>query len=295
MRAGSGPCFRMQRLHLLAVSIAATAIMTVVFHERPRGEAERSGILRIPTTPRPVDSGPVPDHVTARRLAGGNRAEADRWLATLEPAARDEALSILAAEEGRSDPQRAEYDARRISDPLLRRESLSLALAYRFDQDPDAALAILRNETDPVLKAAIRARLLPSLAETDAPAAACLLAETEMDRTELARLVATTSQRWAVQDPVAAAEWISDIGDGALRQSSTAALVGEWGRCDVFTLEQWLYQHPTAAEFQSAYADWLDPWTPQQWEEWTNQLSNASRDKVSTPSAAQDDPSADSP
>lgn len=276
----------MKRLHFIGIAgaIIATTVIVALHRQHPTiGELPEVTRQTRTSTSRlsDPDPGSVPVNVTALRLAGGKKAEVDAWLATLDPPARDEALSIMAAELGRSDPQRAEYEARRISDPLIRREIVSLSLAYRFDQDPQAALAILRDETDPSLKSAISARLLPALADTDARAAASLLAEGGTGEDDITPLVAATVQHWAAQNAPAAATWLTGIEDDSLRQSATTALVGEWGRRDRPGLERWLDQRPEAADFQSAYLDWRDPWSPQQWEDWTNQVSAAKEGSIS--------------
>lgn len=196
---------------------------------------------------------------------------------------RDEILSILCAERGRTDPELALQYARSITADALRRESVSLAIVFLFERDPKAALALLQSEQDPDQHAAIETRLIPAMADGDAPATIDLLAAGTMEATHSPLLLAATVQRWAAQDAAAAAQWSTGIEDVELRAIASTAVASTWGAHDPPGLEAWLGAHPEAQALSAAYSEWRHPSTPEQREQLANQAASVPEGSISEP------------
>jgi len=204
-------------------------------------------------------------------------------LAGLSAAERDGILSILCAEHGHTDATLALQYARLITSASLRHEEVSLAVALLFECDPKAALSILQSEPDPDQRAAIETRLLPAMADSDAPAVIDLLASGTMEAPNSSLLLVTTVQRWTLQDATAVAQWSTGIEDDDLRATASASIATTWAEQDRAGLESWLAVHPDARELTKAYAEWRTPTTPEQREQLSNQAASVPDGSISEP------------
>lgn len=219
----------------------------------------------------------------ARRLGGLPIKDVMKQLADRSVTERDEILSILTAEHGRTDPELALQYARQITAEPLRHESVALAIAFLFERDPRAALALLQTEADPVQRAAIETRLIPAIADGHAPTAIDLLAAGTMEAPNSPLLLAATVQRWAGQDAAAAAQWSIGIEDPELRGLASASIASAWARQDEVGLKTWLEAHPEARDLSAAYLEWRSPTTPEQREQLANQAASVPDGSISEP------------
>ncbi|BCU78417.1 hypothetical protein [Luteolibacter sp. LG18] len=230
------------KIHPLAPALSALAIALVV-----AAMHDRTGIDHAqPPVGRQEPRQPIPSLAdTARRMTSLSTRETNAWLGTLSAAEQDKALSILVAESGQANPWRALDHALRIHSSTLRAECAGLAIAYLHARDPRAALDRLASEADPAVRDAMERRLLPALAETLAEDAVQWLATGTMDHADhFPAFVATTVQRWAQQDPAAAAVWVTSIEEPSLRANAASALMAIWNHRSPAESDTWLSAHP---------------------------------------------------
>ena len=76
-------------------------------------------------------------------------------------------------------------------------------------------------------------------------AAATLAADELPPGRPQADVVVGVVQRWAVRDPVAAADWVDTLPAGTLRRDATACFMEQWSRTAPDAAAQW---HATNAE-----------------------------------------------
>ncbi|MCE9612833.1 MAG: hypothetical protein K8T26_01065 [Lentisphaerae bacterium] len=153
---------------------------------------------------------------------------------------REQAVRQVAYEVSRTQPAEAlqlalALPADRARDELLRHAALQWAA-----QDPAAAAAWATALDDSTLREAVMASIAASWAEQDPLGAAEMVTQAmSPGRAQDDALIAIV-QRCTQQNPLRAAEWVSQFPETALKETAMDNLVAIWSHQDAASLDAWL-------------------------------------------------------
>jgi TPR repeat protein len=180
-----------------------------------------------PEDPPPAGRDLRPDFEKAKGIA--DSAERDQALSRvawdameLDPPLAREAFGLLPAES----PERIrliQHYAMRIAATDLT-EALKWADSFGSEKENTAA----------------RCRIALVLSETDPQKAAELLSESAMADRESDVAIVQVLQRWAGNDPPAAAAWVADFPEGEAREAGIKAVVSPWLENDAAAAFDWI-------------------------------------------------------
>jgi len=156
---------------------------------------------------------------------------------------RNRALTVVANEAVRTDPMATlqlavglPADSQR--DDLIRRAAMEWASGNASN-----AVAWTEQIPDETLRAKVLAGDAVAWAEQD-PQSAAILAVKELPAGRLQEdTVVSIVQRWAQQQPEAAAAWVAQFPAGPMREAAIENLVVQWAQKDPAAAQQWLAGH----------------------------------------------------
>ncbi len=153
---------------------------------------------------------------------------------------------------------------------------VGFALAQLAATDAAAAFDWLsRDQSDDTVRVAIEIRVLPALAESDAPRVGRLLAEGKITPRAMESVLATTIQRWTQQDARSAAAWVGNFEEESLVKTAMPPLIGLWTRQDREAPAAWIESLPSGPvrdEACAAYAAALALSAPAEAQIWAGRI-----------------------
>lgn len=172
--------------------------------------------------------------------AGRDPAAAERWAKEQNGSLRQQALSLLAVEAARANLEVAGGLAAAMEDGPAKHEAYAFIAAQWAAQDADGALEWLKGIADAELKSAVERRAIPAMAESH-PLLAANYAISGIQDSHLQQIVVPEIiGRWVQSDPQAAAEWVQQMNQPALRERSLRVLLDIWRDRDAAAARQWL-------------------------------------------------------
>ncbi|HLP77891.1 MAG TPA: hypothetical protein VK327_13340, partial [Candidatus Paceibacterota bacterium] len=119
-------------------------------------------------------------------------------------------------------------------DEMIRRAAMEWAL-----QDAVAAIEWARQIPDVALRSQVLASEAIAWADSAPESAATLAVESLPSGRLLDDTVISIVQRWAQQQPAAAAAWVEQFPSGALRLTAAENLLAQWSQTDAERAQQW--------------------------------------------------------
>jgi len=170
------------------------------------------------------------------------------WVRSLtEGADRNTASRSLAYEAARTDPLLA-LELATVLPPTRERDDLIIHAASQWaGNDSSQATAWAAMVPDSILRQRLFAAIAVGEAEYDGAAAANLVAEMLNGTDEQDRAVIAVIQRWAQASPSAAAAWISQFPESAVRDAAALTLIDLWALQDPQSSGLWVHDLPTGS------------------------------------------------
>jgi hypothetical protein len=192
-------------------------------------------------------------------------------------AEKQAALLRLTLEAARTDPVTAVSLASKLPSSPERDEMIIHATSQWAGTDPTGASAWAHEIEEGPLRDQLLTTIATIQGESDPLAAATLAIEELPPGKPRDDALVGIVQRWAQNDPNAAATWVSAFPEGALRSAAVANVVKLWVDQDARPAGEWLNTLPPSASRDNgvrAYAEQIAPSSPRQAAVWAGTITD---------------------
>lgn len=171
-------------------------------------------------------------------------AAAESWAKSLEGKLREQVLGVLVIEAVRADAEAAGRIAVAMEEGPAKNEAYAFVAAQWAAQDAEGALAWTRAIASGDLRECVERRAIPAIAQDHPLLAATYTAEEMLNPQLQAVVVPEIIGRWVQTDPLAAAAWIQQMDEPAMRERSLRVLLDIWNERDPDATKSWLDSLP---------------------------------------------------
>jgi copper(I)-binding protein len=204
--------------------------------------------------------------------------EAIAWVNQMpEGAEKQTALLSLALTAARTEPETAVALASDLPSSPERDEMILHAASQWAASDPASASAWAREIQESSLRDQLLTTIATVLGDSDPIAAATLAIETLPPGKAQDDAVVGIVQRWAQNDPNAAAAWVRAFPEGAVRSAAVENIVKLWADKDARPAGEWLNSLPPSAFRNNgvrAYSEQIAPSSPREAAVWAGTITD---------------------